>query len=145
MSQLTELFTAIANAIRAKTGDSSTIAAANFPEKIATISGNDVMIGESFHDAVFNSLTIKEAINKELIAFCSPAWSASNMSQAYIAGIRRPNQNFWHLVYYNKSFELTEADSYNWVRWDKATGTLSATEGWFGHYSQQVKFMYIYI
>lgn len=47
MSQLTELFTNIANAIRSKTGESEQIQASNFPTSISNIPVGSTYIGRS--------------------------------------------------------------------------------------------------
>lgn len=52
MSQLTDLFTNIANAIRDKTGQSETISATNFPTAIANLPA-----GAEFHVGIPNSGT----------------------------------------------------------------------------------------
>ena len=62
MSALTDLFANIANAIRAKTGDTATISAANFPTAIANIqTGASVVTGTVRGDT---TLSIPNAIGK---------------------------------------------------------------------------------
>ena len=56
---LTELFSDIANAIRAKTGDSNDIMAANFPTAIAAIPTGASNITVTYNDTAVNTSYIK--------------------------------------------------------------------------------------
>ena len=82
MSQLTDLFTNIANAIRDKTGNSETISAANFPTAISNLPA-----GAEFHVGVPNNGT---AYKYDWLKNCT-----------HIMGIAQSNYNcgsVWHIV-----------------------------------------------
>lgn len=62
MSTLTDLFANIANAIRAKTGDTNTISAANFPNAINNIPAGATVVTGTVRGTT--TLTISAAIGK---------------------------------------------------------------------------------
>ena len=62
MSALTDLFANIANAIRAKTGDTATISAANFPNAINNIPSGATVVTGTVRGGT--TLTIPNAIGK---------------------------------------------------------------------------------
>lgn len=64
MSQLTDLFSNIANAIRGKTGNADTISAADFPTAISNIPATN-MISGTIAAKQTNVLVIPDAIGKE--------------------------------------------------------------------------------
>lgn len=64
MSQLTDLFSNIANAIRGKTGNADTISAADFPTAISNIPATN-MISGTITAKQTNNLVIPDAIGKE--------------------------------------------------------------------------------
>ena len=90
MSQLTDLFSGIANAIRTKSGSTGAIQAADFATAIGNIpNGVDIVLIDVLTDGYWG-LSIPSAIGKEnifIIPYNASGWSSSgtNEGQTYIA------------------------------------------------------------
>ena len=120
MSALTDLFTNIANAIRAKSGDATSISAIDFPTAISNIpSGATVVTGSV---TGYNSLSIPAAIGKTnciVVNKGTYALTTENITGGgHIEGIGdvegitfRSGTNF-------------QSNKYAWT-WDSETGTMS--------------------
>lgn len=90
MSQLSDLFTGIANAIRTKSGNTDAIQAADFATAISNIpNGVDIVLIDVLTDGYWG-LSIPSAIGKEnifIIPYNANGWasSGSHQGQTYIA------------------------------------------------------------
>lgn len=121
MSQLTELFSNIATAIREKTGNTVPIQASSFPSAIADIAGAPTYIkGEKTIAGMTNaeSLTFPELVGCDNVAvFCHSTVSASNytfVAGAYIDGVGTATGH--------RGDSYT---TYGGLTWDKTTGTMT--------------------
>lgn len=132
MSELTSLFSNIASAIRAKTGNTAQISAANFPSAIANIpEGTTVATGSIA--ATAKSVTIPQAVGKENIALIQ----VGNTTQTTLILSCYYTPSSQHLQYKDSSNIKTSADS---LTWNSAAGTLTS-----GHYKPTFNGNYNYI
>ena len=132
MSELTALFSNIASAIRAKTGNTAQISAANFPSAIAGIpEGATVATGSITASA--KSVTIPQAVGKENVALIQAG--SSTQTTIILSCYYTPSSQ--RLQYKDGSNIKTSADS---LTWNSAAGTLTS-----GHYKPTFSGSYNYI
>ena len=132
MSELTALFSNIASAIRAKTGNTAQISAANFPSAIANIpEGATVATGSV--TAANKSVTIPQAVGKENIALIQS--SSTTQTTLILSCYYTPS--YQRLQYKDGSEIRASNDS---LTWNSAAGTLTS-----GHYKPTFSGSYNYI
>lgn len=126
------MFSNIASAIRAKTGNTAQISAANFPSAIANIpEGATVATGSIA--ATNKSVTIPQAVGKENIALIQ--YGSSTQTTMILSCYYTPS--FQRLQYKDGSNIGTSADS---LTWNSAAGKLTS-----GHYKPSFSGNYNYI
>lgn len=139
MSQLTDLFNNIANAIRAKTGNSAAIAAAEFPQAIASIEApapvyvfGYIMSPASY--TVSHEVTIPALIGKKnvIIQGYSSVYTGGITTKCliYLDGLSEQATQkilpFWIALRQLADGRLATTESKGALTWNPETGTLSA-------------------
>lgn len=126
MSALTDLFANIANAIRAKTGDTATISAANFPTAIANIQTGASVVTGTVRGGT--TLTIPDAIGKANCIILNQGTDA--LTNVNITGGGHIDVISLIRTITFKSNTAYES-SYTMCTWDSATGimTIGTTVG----------------
>ena len=129
MSQLTDLFSGIANAIRTKSGSNESIQAADFATAIGNIpNGVDIVLIDVLTDGYWG-LSIPNAIGKEnifIIPYNADGWASSGSHQgtAYIAAV---NGNEYLGYYTGKGGNgcMGGVSWYSTKIWDSVTGKIA--------------------
>lgn len=137
MSQLTDLFNNIANAIRAKTGNSAAIAAAEFPQAIAGIEAPAPVYVQGYMRSPQNytlqsEITIPALIGKKnaIIQGYSGLWAGGITSKCliYLDGYSEQitgNGNIWISLRQTSDGRLATTEQTTTTMWDPTTGTMS--------------------
>ena len=142
MSQLTDLFNNIANAIRAKTGNSAAIAAAEFPQAIAGIEAPAPVYVWGYISAPKNytpqsEVTIPALIGKKnaIIQGYTSVYASGTTAKCliYLDGYSEQlsgqgstgNDSIWILLRQEASKSLYDTKASNAISWNPTTGTMS--------------------
>lgn len=136
MGQLTDLFTNIANAIRAKTGNSAAIAAAEFPQAIANIEAPAPVYVQGYIRSPDNytlqsEITIPALIGKKnaIIQGYSAVWPGGITSKCliYLDGYSEQitgNGYIWVSLRQSPNGNLNTTEQTTATIWDPTTGTM---------------------
>ena len=124
---LTSLFTNIANAIRAKTGNTSSIVADSFPDAIMAIpTGSSVTVGEVTQSTTNPSIIIPDAIGKDNVSIMllkSGSYQASAMADAGLGGVIVNGNSYYYTIMYTSEMYADSNDGF--IKYNKSTGTIS--------------------
>lgn len=137
MSQLTDLFNNIANAIRAKTGNSAAIAAAEFPQAIAGIEAPAPVYVQGYISSPKNytlqrEITIPALIGKKnaIIQGYSGGYSGGITSKCliYLDGYSQQITKLgqiWISLRQGTNGDLYTTEKTNAISWNPETGTMT--------------------
>lgn len=122
-TNLTTLFKNIADAIRAKSGESAPIVAENFPAEIAKLSSG-YYITNSYAEGE-RQKTIAELIGKSKITMWNTTESALTDKTVIGLGITSSDATKYGIYYYDQASNSIKGDLSNFGTFDSETGTIT--------------------